>query len=102
MKTLQILEPKDTVKPTDWCRPLRFESMSGGHSDSYSFECMYSGLPENNAKWVRVEDTFGPCWFGKPASDLQEHVPHEFVRGDMPEEHRLKGHKSLSNFLANK
>ena len=59
MTTLQILESKDMVNPTDWCRPLKFESMDGGRSDSYSFENMYSGLPENNAKWVRVEDVFG-------------------------------------------
>jgi hypothetical protein len=36
MKTVQILEPDDCVSPDDLC-PLRLESMSGGHSDAYSF-----------------------------------------------------------------
>lgn len=99
MITVKILEPGDHVKPTDWCRPLTLVSMSGGHSDHYSFESMYSGTPENNVRWVRVEDVFGPCWFGKPASELQTHLRYEFIRGTVPETHRLRGHKSLASTL---
>lgn len=50
MKTVQILESSDTIFPTDWCRPLCITSMSG---DFYSFKSQYSGVPENNAMWVR-------------------------------------------------
>jgi hypothetical protein len=97
MKTVQILEPDDCVMPDDWCRPLRLESMSGGHSDAYSFESMYSGNPENNVKWVRIKDVFGECWFGKQAKELMIHIQYEIVRGDIPARHRLKGFHSLAN-----
>lgn len=99
MKTLQMLEPDDRVKPSDWCRPLSLNTMSG-YSDFYSFENLYSGLPENNVKWVRVDDIFGPCWFNKPAKELQTNQKYEFIRGEIPTSHRLQGHKSLAAFLA--
>jgi hypothetical protein len=98
MRTVKLLELDDCVKPTDWCRPLSLQTMSG-YSDYYSFESAYSGLPENNVKWIRVEDIFGPCWFNKPAKELQTHQKYEFVRGDIPIAHRLHGHKSLAAFL---
>jgi len=79
MKTVQILEPNDCVAPDDWCRPLRLESMSGGHSDGYSFESMYSGTPKNNVKWVRIKDVFGECWFGKQAKELMEDNGKKYV-----------------------
>lgn len=97
MKTVQILEPNDRVNPDDWCRPLRLVSMSGGHSDFYAFESMYSGTPENNVKWVRIKDVFGEYWFGRQAKELMEHIQYEIVRGDMPAAHRLKGFHSLAN-----
>ena len=102
MRTVKLLEPDDCVKPSDWCRPLSLHTMSGGHSDYYSFESMYSGLPENNVKWVRVDDIFGTCWFNKPAKELQTNQKYEFVRGEIPTSHRLQGHKSLAAFLKNK
>jgi hypothetical protein len=37
MINVQILEANDIVDPEDWCRPLSIVSMSGGHSDYYSF-----------------------------------------------------------------
>lgn len=94
MITVRILEQSDRVKPCDWCRPLHLESMSGGHSDSYSFESMYSGLPENNTKWVRVDAIMGRCWFGKRVDELPGR--YEFVRGNIPIAHQLRGHKSLA------
>jgi hypothetical protein len=87
MKTVQILELDDCVKPNDWCRPLRLESMSGGLSDSYSFKSMYTGKPENNVKWLRVKEIFGPCWFGKQSKELMKYLPYEFVRGEPPTAH---------------
>lgn len=96
MKTIQILGPNDPVEPDDWCRPLQLMTMSGGHSDFYSFESMYSGTPENNVKWVRVKDIFGSWLFGKPAKDLMYHIPYEIVRGDIPIDHRLKDFHSLA------
>lgn len=94
MITVQILEPDDLVDEDDWCRPLVLSTMSDS-SDYYSFESCYSKLPENNVKWIRVKDLFGSCWFGKPAKDLMSIIRYEIVRGDIPESHQLKGHKSL-------
>jgi hypothetical protein len=91
MITLQLLEPIDLLQPNDWCRPLVICSMSGGTSDHYSFRNAYSGAPENNAKWVRAHEIFGPCWMGQPigAMKSQDMTPYEFVRGDMPKAHQL-------------
>jgi len=98
MFSVSVIEPSDLVLPMDWCRPLSLVSMSGGMSDSYSFESMYTGGPENNVKWVRIKDVFGECWFGKPLSDLNTHISYEVVRGSMPESHRLK-HKDLYEII---
>ena len=89
MKTIQILEDDDIVVPSDWCRPLQIISMSGGHSDYYSFESCYTGLPENNVKWCRVEQIFGSCWFGKPVKEINiSGLLYEFARGDIPWKHQ--------------
>lgn len=90
MKTINILEENDTIDPEDWCRPLILISMSGGLSDSYAFTNCYSGLPENNVKWVKVRKVFGECWFGKKVKEVLENLPlYEFVRGDIPKSHLL-------------
>ena len=93
MLTVSILEPSDIVLATDWCRPLRLVSMSGGMSDSYSFESEYSGNPENNVRWCRVGQVFGDHLIGRTVEDFHEiiqhcGVPHEFVRGDIPKSHQ--------------
>ncbi len=105
MITVQILEPEDIFLPDDWCRPLGIVSMSGGHSDSYSFKSMYTGAPENNSQWVRAKDVIGDCWFGSTVKKYNKACskyvyPLEFVRGDIPKAHRLnmKGYKSLSYY----
>jgi hypothetical protein len=97
MKTIQILEDADAVNwATDWCRPLAFVSMSGGHSDYYSFESAYTGRPCNNAQWVRVNIIFGACWDGQAVHELNKLSRYEFARGDIPKSHRLRhGHKPL-------
>lgn len=89
MRTVQILEDDDTVFATDWCRPLQIISMSGGHSDYYSFECCYSGRPENNAKWCRVHQVLGDVWFGKSVKEITHAImPYEFMRGNIPKDHQ--------------
>ena len=100
MISIQILEPNDIVKATDWCRPLLLVTMCGGHSDYYSFESDYSGTAQNNVKWVRIRDVFGPRWFGKAAKEFSKYTPHEIVRGSIPKKHQLTGHKSLHTFFA--
>ena len=91
MKKVQILEDQDKIAPTDWCRPLAIISMSGGHSDYYSFRSAYGGTPENNAEWCLVSDIFGECWDGVEVGELVKHLEtrYEFVRGDVPVSHRL-------------
>jgi hypothetical protein len=94
MITIQILEECDAVSPTDWCRPLSLQTMSGGHSDEYSFESCYTGQPENNVKWVNVHQIFGECWYSKPVSEFTAmyqdgKLPgYEFVRGAIPSSHQ--------------
>lgn len=103
MISVQILEPTDIFQKDDWVRPLGITTMSGGHSDYYSFKSMYSGAPENNIKWVRAEVIIGQLWFGKTVGEYNTMCkkygfPLEFIRGDMPKAHQLsmKGFKSLA------
>jgi hypothetical protein len=100
MIDVQILEPHDTIQPTDWCRPLTLVSMSGGMSDSYSFRSMYSGTPENNVKWVPVQAQLGSVWFGQTVDSFNcdGMQPYEFVRGDIPKSHQLdmRGYTDIS------
>lgn len=94
MIQIQLLEPQDVLQGTDWCRPLILQTMSGGMSDSYSFECEWSGKPENNTKWVNVSEIF-PNWIGESVEHVinslqvcQAFVPYEFVRGNIPVQHQ--------------
>lgn len=101
MRTIQFLEDSDTLKPDDWCRPLELSTMSGGRSDDMSFRNQYSGTPENHAKWVQVKHVIGKIWHGRTVADFNapSHATrHEFVRGDIPETHRLdmRGYASLA------
>lgn len=99
MKTIQILEDKDTIDPEDWCRPMMLITMSGGTSDSMSFKSMYSGGPENNVMWVKVKDVIGPVWGGKTVREFNNRaVPFEFVRGHIPVNNRLdmSGYRSCA------
>lgn len=91
MITVQILEADDIVLSSDWCRPLVLRTMSGGHSDSISDKNPYSGRPENNVQWVRVDAVFGKCWFGKPLHTLNTelHMAYEICRGSLPADHCL-------------
>ena len=90
MITISILEKNDVIQKGDWCRPLHLCSMCGGHGDGYSFKSMYSGAPENNTKWVRVERVM-PFWIGETIAEYEkrtdEYMINEYARGDLPEEH---------------
>ncbi len=89
MITVQMLEADDIVEPEDWCRPLSITSMSGGHSDYYSFKSQYTGAPENNVKWVKVKYILGNPWHSKTVAEIDtglgKFVKYEFVRGDIPQ-----------------
>lgn len=93
MKTVEILELDDLIDPEDWCRPLQIVSMSGGHSDYYSFQSCYTGAPENNAKWVKVKFILGKPWHGKSVMEYNKAMSkfgtYEFVRGEIPTSHKL-------------
>lgn len=91
MITIQILERNDAVRADDWCRPLELATMSGGMSDSMSFDNPYSGRPQNNVKWVRSDAVFGTLWIGHTVKDICEKLfPYEFARGCLPPSHRLE------------
>jgi len=90
MITINILEKTDVLKKGDWCRPLNLCTMSGGMGDGYSFKSMYSGAPENNTKWCRVERIL-PFWIGgtikKFEDATREYMIYEYARGDVPADH---------------
>jgi len=94
MIKIEILEDADVIRHDDWCRPLQLVSMSGGHGEGYSFRCQYSGSPENNVKWIKVNQVLGKVWFGKTVQEyhkaVSEYHTFEFVRGNIPDSHILK------------
>lgn len=104
MITVSILEQNDVILPTDWCRPLVLQTMSGGMSDSMSFKSCYSGTPENNVEWAPVNRCIGTVWFASPitAGQFNEEIgmKYEFVRGPVPASHRLclKDYMDLREF----
>lgn len=93
MINLQLLEANDFVEAEDWCRPLSITSMSGGHSDYYSFKSQYTGAPENNVKWVKVKYILGKGWHGQTVREIDKglgkYVKYEFVRGSIPKRSQL-------------
>lgn len=93
MISIQLLEQDDEVHPEDWCRPLSIVSMSGGHSDYYSFKSAYTGAPENNVKWVKVKYILGHGWHSSTVKEIDatlgKWIKYEFVRGDIPKRSQL-------------
>ena len=63
MIKIEILEPDDLIKSTDWCRPL------------------YNSVLTN--KWVRVSEYIDPKWVDKRTRDYcyQQGKRYEFLRG---------------------
>jgi hypothetical protein len=97
---VNILEEDDIIQADDWCRPLNIISMSGGHSDHYSFKSCYTGSPENNVEWVQVKHVIGKCWIGTTIKDFTRAVTrYEFLRGTPPKKHQIdmRDYNSLSN-----
>lgn len=93
MLAVSILEDTDTILATDWCRPLLLVTMTGGHSDYYSFENMYSGQPENNVLWVNANQIIGEGWVGGTVAEYNNAMEKfgkqlEFIRGDIPVSHQ--------------
>ena len=88
MLSLQMLEADDRIQPWDWCRPLHLHTMSP-QGDGYSFRSCYGGGPENNLKWCLVQDVLGPVWRGAKVRDITRVTHMEFVRGNIPKQHRL-------------
>ena len=101
MIQVSILEKDDIIQADDWCRPLSIVSMSGGHSDSYSFKSCYTGTPENNVEWVQVKHVIGKFWIGLTVNDYTNAVQHrmEFLRGTPPRQHQInmRDYSSLAN-----
>lgn len=104
MILINILEPDDIITKECWMRPLRLMTMSGGMSDSMSFKSQYSGVPENNVKWVRVIDQLGPRWIGKTVKEFIKcqlmDFPYEFAIGNIPKSHQLnmRGYSSYKDY----
>lgn len=92
MISVHILEGHDKISPMDWVRPLHFDGEANTRSH-------YSGLPENNTMWIRVNECFGDWMFGKTVDEFHKHInkkmyhsinkglQYEFVRGIMPDNH---------------
>lgn len=101
MILINILEPDDVITKECWIRPLKLMTMSGGMSDSMSFKSQYSGVPENNVKWVRAVDQLGPQWIGKTVKDFNHfNFPYEFAIGNIPKSHQLnmRGYSSYKDY----
>lgn len=94
--TLTILTEQDEIRPDDFCRPLvPLNDICGDHSPINSRNA-YSGTPVNNFKWCRVSQQFGDVWFGKKYGEMERSfVEMEFVRGEIPDSHVMKGLKNV-------
>ncbi len=82
MKTVSILEQDDHVESTDWCRPLML--------DSSGQDCTIDGHPRNNVKWAPVFSVIPAHLHGQSVIKIRcSGMPYEFVRGAVPEHHKL-------------
>jgi hypothetical protein len=103
MKTIKILELDDTFDMEDWCRPLYRSADFSNSSDTWLSKSTYSGTPCDHLKWAKVKQVFGNCWQGKTlreyfeGSPLDRLVTYEFIRGEIPDEHILKGNYECIN-----
>lgn len=98
MRSVQILEDHDEIRPDDWVRPLRI--VDSDHCEGVRVETFsaYGGSPTNNVRWIKVRDYFGECHWGKKLGEIHELFSHsvnwqnaqlrfEVVRGEMPNAH---------------
>lgn len=94
MKIISILESFDVIEASDLVRPLTL--LRSGQSD-YLPETGMNGLPVNRLKWLPVE-AYCPAFIGKTVGQYRDAVKHlsdaEFVRGPIPDSHKVKFTKS--------
>lgn len=88
MKSMQMLEPDDLLQAEDWVRPLVYHPATAQGEIVVNSISAY-GLPINHPKWIRARVSFGSCWFGKKLKELDPNREYEFLRGDIPQSHRL-------------
>ncbi len=88
-----ILLGDDTIKATDWVRPLRPMCDFDGSNEWQPTNC-YSGGVNDTMKWIKVSERFGPCWIGYKIKDFSEATAkhtrgfaYEFARGPIPIDH---------------
>jgi hypothetical protein len=89
-----LLEDGDVIHSTDFCRPLMRSADFSNSSDTWMSTNTYGGGPADFLKWAHVYHILGPCWYGKKLGEYTRGpscVPMEFVRGEIPESHILKG-----------
>lgn len=95
MRTIQILEPDDTITADCFVRQLGL--IFDGQSDYLSTKTTYSGSPLNRLGWIRASE-YCPAWVGKTAGEFNkvmnkahrrasEKCGYEFVIGNLPRSH---------------
>lgn len=95
MKQVSILEEGDVIKKGDYYRPLLLSTNNYGEVE-VNMEDIYSGLIENNLKWVPVTRCIEKFWIGKTVgmfiSSFHEGLYRgEFARGEIPPDHIFEG-----------
>ena len=82
MTPLLILDSEDSVLPSDLCRPLFI--------DATGSSCDAEGYPKNHAKWAPVSLVIPKYFQGLKVKSLEEEgFKLEFVRGPVPDTHKL-------------
>lgn len=96
MKPIFLLEPTDTILPTDYYRPLNRSADFDQH-DEWLDESCYGGGPLDHLKWAPVWLVLGECWWERKYSEYigfgQASRPFEAVRGELPNTHILSKEK---------
>lgn len=85
----QFLEQDDKIQLNDWYRPLIV--YFDGQSDTFMTSSCYGGGPINNFKWISVNGLH-ISHMGKTVKEFNDMLrfQYEFVRGDVPEQSKLK------------
>lgn len=95
MRTIQLLEPDDTITADCFVRQLSL--VFDGQSDYLSTKSTYGGSPLNRLGWIPARE-FCPAWVGKTVGEFlkamnpdhrhaSEKCGYEFVVGDLPRSH---------------
>jgi hypothetical protein len=82
MTPVLILGQEDEVLSGDFCRPLNI--------DATGSSCNAEGYPKNFVKWVKVSLVIPTYFCGLKVKSLwEEGYKFEFVRGELPDAHKL-------------